>query len=386
MNSDNLLDTVFYVTLPENFDLTKHDFQFKIDKSIPLPVQKKDGQTDEEFSMQDLSEEQILAGILAVLGFDKTNEHLDYYRSIITHVRPNVKKELAEAAILKTKNEDFEMADQLYSILRGLDPADISINLNYALFLDQRADSFRRSGLNEDADACDAEAESNYKLVMENDPAVPDGFFNAGFFYMKSHDFRKARDCFENYLALTCDVDDKELGESGVYKKERSQEILENIKNQNMDDDRFKAAYEYINRGEEEKGLEKIREFLQTNPKVWNAWFMLGWGLRKLGRFQDAKQTFLQSLECEGGDQNADTYNELALCYIEDENFVEAQNCLENALTLSPENTKIMSNLAYLYLRKGNIDLARSYFQTVLEYDPNDKIAIAELANLEKNC
>ncbi len=380
MDSTNPLDTIFYVTLPENFDLSKHAFQ--IDKTIPLPVQKKDGQTDEEFSLEDLSQEQILAGILTVLGFDKENKNAEYYRSIITHVRPNIKKELSEAAILKTKNEDYDLAEELFCALKGLDPADISITLNYALYLDQRADSYRRSGLTEDADACDAEAEANYKVVMANDPAVPDGFFNAGFFYMKNHDFRKARDCFETYVALTCDVPDADLGENGIYKKERAQEILDNIKNQNMDDDRFKAAYEFIARGEEEKGLDKIREFLQANPHVWNAWFMLGWGLRKLSRFGDAKQAFLKSMECEGGERNADTFNELALCYIEEQNYKDALKCFENALTLDSENTKVMSNMAYLYLKMGKTDLAKSYFQTVLEFDPNDRIARAELEKL----
>lgn len=381
MTSSNPLDTVFYVTLPENFDLSKHAFQ--IDRTIPLPVQKKDGQADEDFSLKDLTQEQILAGILTVLGYDRENKNAEYYRSIITHVRPDIKKELSEAAILKTKNEDFDMAEELFTALRGLDPADIGITLNYALYLDQRADSYRRSSLIDDADACDAEAEANYKIVMENDPAVPDGFFNAGFFYMKCHDFRKARDCFETYIALTCDVSDEDLGQNGIYKKERAQEILDNIKNQNMDDERFKAAYEFINRGEEEKGLDKIREFLQANPHVWNAWFMLGWGLRKLGRFQDAKQSFLKSMECEGGEHNPDTFNELALCYVEEQNFTDAQKCFENALTLDPENTKIMSNMAFLQLKLGNPELAKSYFQAVLEFDPNDKIALNELDKME---
>ena len=98
MTSSNPLDTVFYVTLPENFDLSKHAFQ--IDRTIPLPVQKKDGQADEDFSLQDLTQEQILAGILTVLGYDRENKNAEYYRSIITHVRPDIKKELSEAAIL----------------------------------------------------------------------------------------------------------------------------------------------------------------------------------------------------------------------------------------------------------------------------------------------
>lgn len=380
MNSSNPLDTIYYINIPSNF--VPSNAAFKIDTTIKLPVQVKVGETIENFDPNDISTEQILAGILTVFAYDKKNEHLDYYRSIVKNVRPDIKKELCEAAILKTKNEDFELAEEIFLALLGYDPDDIALVLNMALFLDQRAESYRNSGLIEDADAYDADALAYYEQAMNAEPPLADAFFNAGFYYMKLKKFREAKDAFETYLALTCDVSDEDLGENGVYKKERAQEIVSNITNQNMDDREFSAAYEMINNGEEEKGLEHIRKFLQNNPKVWNAWFMLGWGLRKLGRFEDAKQAFLEALKY-GADTNADTYNELALCYVEDKNLEEAEKCLMKAFALAPESTKVISNLGYLALARGNKEDARKYFATVLEYDSKDKIAASELAKLE---
>ena len=114
---------------------------------------------------------------------------MDYYRSILKEARPNLKQELSAAAILKTKNEDFEIAEEIFMALRGFDPEDVAIILNTALCFDQRADSYRRSGLVEDADAYDADAEEYYKMAMEADPPPADAFFNAAFFYLKNHDF-----------------------------------------------------------------------------------------------------------------------------------------------------------------------------------------------------
>ena len=253
-----------------------------------------------------------------------------------------------------------------------------------ALFFDQRADSYRRSGLTEDADAYDEDALHYYKEAMVAEPAIPDAFFNAGFFYLKQKEYSNAKDAFETYLALTCDTPDEDLGDNGVYKKERAQEIVYNIKNQNMDDARFKAAYDLISNGEEEKGLDQIRMFLQNNPKVWNAWFMLGWGLRRIGRFEDGIQAFSKALEY-GGDTNSDTYNEMAICHLETGNYEEAKKALLKALAIEPESTKIISNLGYVALREGNIADAQKYFTTVLEFDPDDKIAQTELAKLENN-
>ena len=382
MNPKNPLDSIYFIDLPEDFKLS--DAAFPIDKTIQLPVQQKDSDAPGVFNPKEITMEQILAGILTVLAYDKKNPHLDYYRSILKKAKPNIKQELCEAAILKTKNEDFDLAEEIFMALHGLEPDDEAIILNMALFLDQRADNYRRAGLFEDADAYDSDAESYYIQAIEADPPLPDAYFNAGFFYLKQHKYREAKDCFETFVALNCEATEEELGENGEYKLNRANEILEMIKNQNMDDERFKNAYDLIANGEEEKGLEEIKLFLQNNPKVWNAWFLLGWGLRKLERFDGAKQAFLEALEC-GGDQNADTYNELSLCLVAEKKFDEAKAALQKAMAIDPDSTKILSNLGYIALAQGNDEEARKYFSIVLELDPKDAIAAAELLKLENN-
>ena len=383
MNPGNPLESIYFINIPENFNPSNGAFQ--IDKTIQLPVQRKTNEDPGNFNPEEITTEQILAGILTVLAYDSKNAHLDYYRSIIKQVKPNIKKELCEAAILKTKNEDYELAEEIFRALLGFDPEDSAVILNMALFLDQRADAYRRSGLNEDADAYDSDSLAYYEEAMEADPPLADAFFNAGFFYMKQHQFREAKDAFETYLALTCDVSDDELGENGLYKKERAQEIVNNINAQNIDDENYKAAYDFIKKGQEEKGIEAIREFLQSNPKVWNAWFLLGWGLRRLERYSDAKTAFLQAVKF-GADKNVDTYNELSLCYVQEKDFKSAKDCLMKAFAIEPENVKIVSNLGYLALAEGNKEEARKYFTSVLEFDPKDAIAANELLKLEKEC
>ena len=275
MNPSNPLESIYYINIPK-LEMTSSN-AFEIDPTIPLPVQKKVNEAAGNFNPKEIEAEQILAGMLTILAYDSKNEHLDYYRSILKKVKPNLKKELCEAAILKTKNEDYDLAEEIFRALIGYDPEDVAIMLNMALFLDQRADSYRNSGLFDDADAYDADAYSYYEQAMNAEPPLPDVYFNVGFYYMKQHKYREAKDAFETYLALTCETSDEEMGENGVYKKERAQEIINNINNQNMDDESFKAAYDLISSGQEEKGLEQIRDFLQSNPKVWNGWFMLGW-------------------------------------------------------------------------------------------------------------
>lgn len=60
-----------------------------------------------------------------------------------------------------------------------------------------------------------------------------------------------------------------------------------------------------------------------------------------------------------------------------------SKQSLLSAFAISPEDTKIISNLGYLALRMGNKEEARKYFATVLEFDSKDKIAAHELSKLE---
>ncbi len=380
MNPANPLDSVYFINIPENFSFSSKAMH--IDTSIPLPVQKKDKDAPGVFNIQELTQEQILSGILTVLAYDKNNKNLNYYRSVLKDARPEIKRELAEAAILKTRNEDWDLAEEIWMALQGFDPEDVAITVNMALFFDQKADSYRRSGLDEDADAYDDSALNYYKQAMSAEPEVPDAFFNAAYFYLKKNDFVNTKSCLETYLALTVDVKDEELGENGTMMKEQAQELIQKINSRSLEDQQFKKAYDLICHGKEEEGLEEIRQFLLTHPMVWNAWFLLGWGLRRLERYEDAKQAFLKAQECEGGDDNADTLNEMAICQMETGDYDGAKDSLIAALNIDGENTKIISNLGYLYLKLGEKEEAKKYFNIVLEIDPEDKIARYQVDNL----
>src|SRR5574344_1983451 len=120
MTQNNPMDSVYFITLSDNIKLSQHAMH--IDPTIPLPVQKKADDDPGSFNPQELTQEQILAGILTVMAYDKQNNNIDYYRAILKEARPNLKVELSEAAILKTKNEDYDLAEEILSALRGFDP------------------------------------------------------------------------------------------------------------------------------------------------------------------------------------------------------------------------------------------------------------------------
>ncbi|MDR2617930.1 MAG: tetratricopeptide repeat protein, partial [Treponema sp.] len=184
-----------------------------------------------------------------------------------------------------------------------------------------------------------------------------------GFFFIRRKDYSRARECFSAYIP---EADDGE-------KKEKAQALVKDIETRGLDDEGFKEAVDLIRAGDDQGALDKIRDFLEKRPKVWNGWFVLGWALRRLGRWQDGLDSFRKVVEL--GGTNNDTRNEMAICLMELGDLDAAREELETALAEEPENIKIVSNLGVLALKSGDDAEAAAFFRTVLELDPEDPVA-----------
>jgi len=348
-----------YLSVPEN--LSHGDL--KLNPSIPLPVEIPDGA--DTLNLEELSWEMIISGMLIVIAEGKENsDWIDYYRSVVLAVRPLIMGEFTEAAILKAHSGDFDLALEILDTLRGLFPSSPAVLLNRALVMEERATALeRRSGAQAETTDAFETAEAAYSEVLALRPPFPDAHFNAGFFYLERKHYRRAKECFAQYIAIGEDPE----------KIQRAGSVIKDIDRSGLEDDQFNEAYTLIQQGNEEAGMDRIRAFIEQRPSVWNGWFMLGWALRRLGRWEDAAAAFAQAIE--RGGANSDTRNELAICLMESGDLHGARRTLELALRDDPENVKIISNLGVLALKNGNNDEAAAFFRTVLELDPEDPIA-----------
>lgn len=372
MKQPNKQDRIVFLSVPESLrgqidHVATEDFV--IDPSIPLPVEIPPDQT--ELDLEQLSWEMILSGMIKVIEQDQDHEDADYYRRFVLAVKPDILKEFSEAAILKAKNRDFNLALEILRALAALYPDSAEVRLNQALVHEELAASLEESGREEEATTEWDLAHTLYKTLLNQEQPLPNALFNAGFFYLKQRNYEKARELLSRYLPVA----------DSPRKKAKAQRIIKEIADRSLDDQVFKEAYDFIRLGEETKGIEKIRQFLTRHPEVWNGWFLLGWGLRRLERWDDAALAFQKALEL-GGD-GCDTRNELALCLIEQGNLTEARKQLEQALHLEPENTKVISNLGILAMKQGKNAEAEGFFRTVLEYDSEDPLALEMLSQLE---
>jgi Flp pilus assembly protein TadD len=191
-----------------------------------------------------------------------------------------------------------------------------------------------------------------------------------GFFYLGRKDFFRAREYFALYIEAE---ENAGYAETDNPKKRKAKAVVKEIDDNGLGDENFCEAYKLVTQGKEEAGMNYIREFIEQHPTVWNGWFVLGWALRRTGRWKDGIAAFNKAVELGGG--NSDTRNELAICLMETGDLKGARHELESALHDDPENIKIISNMGVLALKNDNRAEAAAFFRTVLELDPDDPVA-----------
>ncbi|MDR1905264.1 MAG: tetratricopeptide repeat protein [Treponema sp.] len=359
---------------------------FSIDPSIPIPVELLPGETD--LNTETLSLEQILSGMIRIITTPPSDlefspegvnagkkrkldlDDIAYYRGFVLALKPDIQREFTSAAIFKAENGEYDLALEICDALAGLFPESPFPRFNRALILENQAKVLESSGREEEAEIQFDLALAAWEGLLKADSPFPLAFFNAGKFFMYRQNYARAKECFASFVVLSGDSGD-------IEKRQEAEALIKDITQSSLDDTLFKEAYDYIRMGREQEGLLKIREFLNIQSTVWNAWFLLGWALRRLGRWEDGAAAFRKAVEL--GADNSDTLNELAICLMESGDLKSARRELEKALWKDPESIKIISNLGVLALKNGDDDEAAGFFRTVLELAPGDPVALSYL-------
>ena len=244
--------------------------------------------------------------------------------------------------------------------------------MNLALAYEERARQHEKRENEAAAEEYLGLAFEAYKRALAADPSEPTIHYNLAFFYLHQRSFEKAREHLQVFLKTG----------NGVERLAEASRIIKEIDAQGLIDGLFKKAFDAIRMGKEREGIESIQEFLASRPDFQNAWFILGWGHRRLGEYAQGKEAFLKALGL--GAPHADLLNELAICLMELGELAESQKRLLEALKLEPENTKVISNLGIVALKAGKREEALGFFRTVLELDPEDRIASRYLESLSE--
>ena len=364
MDEANPLARIRYISIAETTQRKIGDFE--LDPAILLPVELPPGQ--ESWGAAELRWEAIVTGILTVLANDASPDNAEYYRRFVLAVKPGIKEEFTHLGILKARDGDHDLAIEVFRSLEGLFPDCAVTKMNLALVYDGKARRYETLENLRLAEEYQEHAFEAYKRALATDPTEPTIHYNAAYFFLHQRSFEKAREHLEVYANSGDDA----------QKVREARRIIREIDAQGLMDGLFQKAFDFIRMGREEEGIATIRGFLEAHPGVPNAWFILGWGCRRLARYAEGRDAFLKSLAL--GAAHPDLLNELAICLMELGDLDESEKRLREALRVDPENTKIISNLGIVAMKRGRDEEARGFFRTVREIDPEDPVAARYLS------
>jgi tetratricopeptide (TPR) repeat protein len=368
------MDKIIFINMPEN--LLHSINSFKINPKIQFPVESDERTGKGDFS--GISIERIIAAMLKILAFQEDFEYADYYREFITTVKPELSAQLIDAGVEKAKNKEFAIAEDIFLAVNALEPNNITNLINIALLYEHKASVLPETDKENIAKYLD-KAFTLYKKALAVDSSSIDVQYYTGNFFLNRRNYEKAKEHFQIFLDLVDDL------ENEIYagQKEIVLKMIREIDARDLLDANFKQAYDFIQLGKEEEGINIISQFLKKSPETWNAWFLLGWGNRRLGKWEEGYNAFKKVIEL--GEKSVDTLNEIALCSIGLGKTKEAEKYLIDALKLEPENVKIISNLGIMHYKNGEIEKAKSFFLSSLEYDADDLISRKYLDIIENS-
>jgi len=140
---------------------------------VRIPVELPSGES--QWEVKDLSWEMIVAGMLKVLAYQPEHVDADYYRRFILEVKPSIVEELTATAIMKARNKDFEVAEEIFKALASLTPEDARSLVNLALVYEQHTEAYDQIHNEELRDQYAERAFQAYKRALSPRPGLARG-------------------------------------------------------------------------------------------------------------------------------------------------------------------------------------------------------------------
>ena len=357
LGSADPLERIVYISI-ENLQ-TRKVGDFQLDPSVRLPIELPSAGAAPKPG--DISWQAIIAAMLKILAHRPEAPEAVYYRRFILAVQPNIKEDFTRAGILKAEQGDLDLARDIFLSMAGLFPECGQTRNNLALVYEQMA--VRAEGAGQDAGPLRELAFLAYKDALAAEPELAACHLNFAHFHLRGGNAAKAREHLGLFLKYNSDPE-RIAQARALDRRLESYEAIEAS---------CAEAFDAIQLGREREGIELLLPVTEAHPELWNAWFLLGWGRRRLGQYREAREAFERSLQLNPA--NPDALNELAICLAELGEPAESRLRLEEARRLDPDNPRILSNLGVAALRMGDEPEARRLFQSVLEKDPDDPIA-----------
>lgn len=365
---DNKKDDIFFLTIKKGASIKFKDYEYITNKEMPVPVRAEKLLEDikRESDDEGVSLNNIIDGIIYVLGTDKNFEYLNDYKEMLEVLH----FDLQPYIILCINKLDEGNVDD--GVIYG--KALININEDekncfiYASVLEKRATAKKTAVDENENQYFLEEAHTFYEKSLDYDSKFALSYYKLGYYYKLKQQYVKAELYWKKH---------QELDNDNV----RIEEIRNELNDLQPYVD-YENGYNLVLKEQPDEALDLLLPLVNEFSGWWNLLFFIGLAYRSLGDYEIAEKYFENVLKIE--EYQKETINELGLCKICRGKYTEAAELFTTLLNIEPGTCEIFCNRAVAHLYNEEIDRAKEDIETALKIDPNDEIALSIKEEIEQ--
>jgi tetratricopeptide (TPR) repeat protein len=369
---DNKKDDIFFVTLKKGATIKFKDYEYITSKEMPVPVRAAklldDIKRESEIDNVGISLNNIIDGIIYVLGTDKDFEYLYDYKEMLEVLYFDLPPYII-LCINKFDDKNVDDAVIYGSALVNFNEDDKNCFI-YASVLEKRATEQTLIESEIESQYFLEEAHIFYEKALDYNDKFALSYYKLGYYYKLQQQYLKAQLHWKKHQELDSDV-------------VRIEEIRNELGQLEPYVD-FENGYNLVLKEQPEEALDLLLPLVNEFGSWWNLLFFIGLAYRALGDYEIAEKYFENVLKIE--EYQKETINELGLCKICRGKYTEASELFTTLLNIEPGNCEVFCNRAVAHLYNNEIDRAKEDITTALKINPDDEIALSIKSEIEQNC
>lgn len=362
----NIRNDISFITLKKGAAISFKDKKHLTNKELPIPirVEKLLDDINRQDEIDGISLNNIIDGIIYIYGTDVNFEYIRDYEEMLDELNFNL-----ESYIIYCINKGNNIED---TVVYGKALVNIEENEKscfiYASALENMGIEHHDKGKAQLSQCFLEEANLYFEKCLDYNEKFSLAYYKLGFYYKRKQQYVKAELAWEKHQQydnndLTIEEIRKELIQLKPY----------------VD---YENGYNFVLKEKPDEGLELLLPLTKEFSGWWNLLFFIGLAYRIKGEYKIAERYFENVLKIDSNQKDA--LNELGLCKICREKYVEAAELFSKLLTLDPGNCEVFCNRAVAYMYSNQPERAKEDIQTALKINPNDPVALSIKEELEK--
>ncbi len=330
---------------------------FKVREDVPLPVLIPESET---ISTDHITSENMMAGMLKIIENEPDHENLDYYRSFIYTVRPDIEAHMSSIAYEAETNFHFSEAIGIYTLILTLNPTATDMLLNLAVCYDEFAEYTLSKGDEQQSSHFKDKASEYFIQIDALKEKNERAYYYLGRFYTENSNYSKAIDYFQEFIKSTKDDE----------RKKEAINFVNELRILGLEDDLYKNALFHYECEKYEESLKFISGYIHSYPHSWHGHYLKGQILYRMGQFRDAINSYSTALE--SNIESSEILNSMGLSYMEIGEYSKSNKYFFKALNIDPDNLSIYYNLALLAKYRSDYLEAIKFCDIILEFNKDD--------------